>query len=102
MCVRSPRRFRAVILAIVGTDNRSPRPMLSAEQPREPRRNPLETVDSRTLPVYSAGAVEVPFVIAGMDELVSRETRWDAHSHPTHELLWNERGASSATVGSRT
>ncbi|WP_083057873.1 helix-turn-helix domain-containing protein [Rhodococcus qingshengii] len=64
--------------------------------------NPLETVDSRTLPVYSAGAVEVPFVIAGMDELVSRETRWDAHSHPTHELLWNERGASSATVGSRT
>ena len=62
----------------------------------------METVDCRTLPVYSAGAVEVPFVIAGMDELVSRETRWDAHSHPTHELLWNERGASSATVGSRT
>lgn len=41
-------------------------------------------------------------MIAGMDELVSRTTTWGAHSHPTHELLWNERGASSATVGSRT
>ncbi|MGC0366391.1 AraC-like DNA-binding protein [Rhodococcus sp. 27YEA15] len=60
------------------------------------------TVDSRALPIYPAGSVAVPFVIAGMDEVVSRETHWDAHSHPTHELLWNERGASSSTVGSRT
>ncbi|RXZ86745.1 AraC family transcriptional regulator [Agromyces atrinae] len=31
-----------------------------------------------------------------------RNTHWDDHSHPTHELLWNERGASTATIGSRT
>jgi AraC-like DNA-binding protein len=59
-------------------------------------------VESRALPVYAAGAIDVPFVIAGMDELIDRDTRFEAHSHPTHELLWNERGASSATVGTRT
>jgi AraC-like DNA-binding protein len=37
-----------------------------------------------------------------MDELVSRDTVWEAHAHPTHELLWNLRGASSATTGTRT
>ncbi len=58
--------------------------------------------ESRSLPVYAAGAVEVPFVIAGMDEMVDRGTWWEPHSHPTHELLWNEHGASSVTVGSRT
>ncbi|KLL95750.1 hypothetical protein NJ76_23000 [Rhodococcus sp. IITR03] len=62
----------------------------------------VEAVESRTLPVYEAGEIDVPFVIAGMDELVSRETRFEAHSHPTHELLWNDRGASTATIGSRT
>jgi len=59
-------------------------------------------VESRSLPVFEAGAVEVPYVIAGMDELVSRDTVWEAHAHPTHELLWNVRGASTATVGTRT
>lgn len=59
-------------------------------------------METRALPVYAAGAIDVPFVISGMDELVSRDTRFAAHSHPTHELLWNERGASSATVGTRT
>lgn len=44
----------------------------------------------------------MPFVITGMDELVDRDTEWEPHSHPTHELLWNRRGASSATIGSRT
>ncbi|OAH63606.1 hypothetical protein AYJ66_11140 [Dietzia cinnamea] len=24
---------------------------------------------------------------------------WEPHSHPTHELLWNRAGASTATVG---
>ncbi|WP_443209626.1 AraC family transcriptional regulator [Rhodococcus rhodochrous] len=62
----------------------------------------VEAAESRTLPVYEAGEIDVPFVIAGMDELVSRETRFEAHSHPTHELLWNDRGASTATIGSRT
>lgn len=59
-------------------------------------------VESRTLPTYAAGSVDVPWVIRCMDELVSRDTVWEAHAHPTHELLWNLRGASSATTGSRT
>lgn len=52
--------------------------------------------------MYPAGSVEVPFVIAGMDELVEEHIRWAPHSHPTHELLWNERGTSTVTVGRRT
>jgi AraC-like DNA-binding protein len=59
-------------------------------------------VDRRELPVFEAGAVPVPYVIDPMDELLQRETHWPPHAHPTHELLWNLRGASSATVGSRT
>jgi len=58
--------------------------------------------DVRALPVYAAGAIEVPFVIEGFDERVDRETRWAEHSHPTHELLWNERGISRVSVGQRT
>lgn len=57
--------------------------------------------ESRHLPSYEAGAVEVPFTIAGSAELVARDTHWAEHSHPTHELLWAQRGASTATVGSR-
>ncbi|MBY0687352.1 AraC family transcriptional regulator [Microbacterium marinilacus] len=37
-----------------------------------------------------------------MDELVERDTTWEPHAHATHELLWNPRGASNATIGSRT
>ncbi|MBR8745155.1 AraC family transcriptional regulator [Nocardiopsis sp. MG754419] len=37
----------------------------------------------------------------GSDEVIAHDTFWEEHSHPTHELLWNERGASSATVGAR-
>lgn len=59
-------------------------------------------VDTRTLPVYEAGAALMPFVITGMDELVDRDTAWAPHSHPTHELLWNRAGASTATIDSRT
>lgn len=44
----------------------------------------------------------MPYVITGMDELVDRDTAWEPHSHPTHELLWNRQGASSATIGPRT
>ena len=44
----------------------------------------------------------MPHAITGMDEHVLRDTEWPAHSHPTHELLWNRRGASSATIGTRT
>lgn len=59
------------------------------------------TMERRTLPRYPAGAVDVPFVMSAMSEAVRRHTRWAPHSHPTHELLWNERGASSATVEDR-
>lgn len=62
----------------------------------------VDAVDSRALPVYAAGAVAVPYVIDGMDELVERETVWSPHAHPTHELLWNLRGASSVTAADRT
>lgn len=59
-------------------------------------------VDRRSLPLYEAGSVEVPYVIDGMDEAITRNTFWEEHSHPTHELIWNTRGASSLTVGPRT
>lgn len=63
---------------------------------------PRPGVDMRALPTYAAGETALPFVITGMDELVERDTEWQPHSHPTHELLWNRRGASTATIGSRT
>lgn len=55
----------------------------------------------RRLPLYEAGAVEVPFVIRDNTEVIARDTHWEEHSHPTHELLWNARGTSTATVGDR-
>ncbi|ROO91330.1 AraC family transcriptional regulator [Actinocorallia herbida] len=57
--------------------------------------------ETRTLPALAAGPVEVPFVILGWRELIARDTTWNEHSHPFHELLWNERGASTAVVGER-
>jgi len=59
-------------------------------------------VDSRALPRYAAGSIAVPFVIQNNNEIIARDTLWQEHSHPTHELLWNDRGASSASVGART
>lgn len=61
----------------------------------------MSTSKLRALPVFAAGEIEIPFVIAGMDEFVSEDTTWKPHSHPTHELLWNERGISTAVIGSR-
>jgi AraC-like DNA-binding protein len=55
----------------------------------------------RRLPLYEAGAIPVPFVIRGNTERIAQDTHWDEHSHPTHELLWNDHGASTATVGER-
>ncbi|QUX25951.1 AraC family transcriptional regulator [Nocardiopsis sp. MT53] len=57
--------------------------------------------DNRRLPVYEAGEIDVPFVVWGSEEVIARDTFWEEHAHPTHELLWNEHGASSATVGTR-
>ncbi|WP_184569722.1 helix-turn-helix transcriptional regulator [Streptomyces zagrosensis] len=59
------------------------------------------TREVRTLPVVAAGAVAVPFAIQAYDEIVAHDTTWGEHSHPFHELLWNERGASMAVVGAR-
>ncbi|BFP57253.1 helix-turn-helix domain-containing protein [Streptomyces griseus] len=59
------------------------------------------TQETRTLPALAPGSVETPFVIKDYGEIVSHDTLWDAHSHPFHELLWNERGASTAVVGAR-
>lgn len=59
------------------------------------------TRETRTLPALAAGPVEVPFVILGWSETIAHDTTWNEHSHPFHELLWNERGASTAVVGGR-
>ncbi|MER8071329.1 AraC family transcriptional regulator [Streptomyces sp. NPDC094034] len=56
---------------------------------------------TRSLPALAPGSVEAAFVIQGYDEVVAHDTVWDEHSHPFHELLWNERGASTAVVGAR-
>ncbi len=73
----------------------------TAKARRRPDAPVAEAVDKRMLPVYEAGAIDVPFVIAGNYEVMARNTLWEEHSHPTHELLWTERGASTATIGSR-
>ncbi|MFS8202782.1 AraC family transcriptional regulator [Streptomyces sp. CWNU-52B] len=56
---------------------------------------------TRELPTLAAGEVDVPFVIKGYEEVVTADTAWNEHSHPWHELLWNEHGASTAVVGSQ-
>ncbi|MBE1531912.1 helix-turn-helix domain-containing protein [Actinomadura algeriensis] len=57
--------------------------------------------ETRVLPALAAGEAEVPFTILHWSEAFARDTTWNEHSHPFHELLWNERGASTAVVGSR-
>ncbi|XRQ12272.1 AraC family transcriptional regulator [Actinomadura welshii] len=57
--------------------------------------------DTRTLPSFAAGPVEMPFAITSWGEAFTRETVWNEHSHPFHELLWNERGACTVVVGAR-
>src|SRR5690606_38377665 len=59
------------------------------------------TGETRTLPVLAPGQVETAFTILDWSESFPRDTTWNEHSHPFHELLWNERGASTAVVGSR-
>lgn len=51
--------------------------------------------------MYEAGAVPLPVLAFGRDELLQYDTYWGVHSHPTHELLWNEVGSGVAQVGSR-
>ena len=55
----------------------------------------------RVLPRHAAGDVEVPYTILTGREVIATDTFWAEHSHPTHELLWNQRGASTAQIGRR-
>ncbi|MGO3361292.1 MAG: helix-turn-helix domain-containing protein [Corynebacterium sp.] len=59
------------------------------------------TVDNRRLPLYEAGELTFPVLAFGRDEVLERDTAWGEHSHPTHELLWNEVGSGMARVGQR-
>lgn len=68
------------------------RPMSGSREDRE----------VRTLPRLTAGAVDIPREILHAGEELGRDTSWEQHSHPTHELLWNARGASTATISTRT
>ncbi|MBE3000661.1 helix-turn-helix domain-containing protein [Nocardiopsis sp. HNM0947] len=61
----------------------------------------MPRTDNRRLPRYTAGEVDVPYAVSGHGEVLELDTVWAEHSHPTHELLWNERGVSSARVGAR-
>lgn len=61
----------------------------------------MPRTDNRRLPQYTAGEVDVPYVVSGHGEVLERDTVWAEHSHPTHELLWNKFGVSSARVESR-
>jgi AraC-like DNA-binding protein len=62
----------------------------------------VNTEDTRRLPMYGAGELTFPVLAFGNDEFFERDTHWEAHSHPTHELLWNETGAGTAFIGRRT
>ena len=62
----------------------------------------LESAERIALPRYGVDDLDVPFVMAGMDARLERDTWWQEHSHPTHELLWNTEGASTVTCGART
>lgn len=61
-----------------------------------------EGVDRRVLPVFEAGALDVPFIVHGRYEKLEAWTVWEEHSHPTHELLWVDEGAGAVVIGSRT
>lgn len=58
--------------------------------------------ESRSLPRYQPGSLGRLSHIGTFDEVVTVDTVWEAHSHPAHELVWNQSGASTATIGPRT
>lgn len=75
-----------------------------ATRGREGRADARGNTEVRSLPVHapgSPGSPDLPNGIRGYDELVERDIVWGAHSHAFHELLWNERGASTAVVDAR-
>ncbi|UED86205.1 helix-turn-helix domain-containing protein [Streptomyces profundus] len=48
-----------------------------------------------------AGEPRIPFGIVGEAETLTRPTRWTAHSHPVHELIWSVRGVLNVSIGAR-
>lgn len=56
---------------------------------------------TRSLPMTEPDSEGGSTGMACYAEVLTDDTTWEKHSHPFHELLWNERGASSAVVGSR-
>ncbi|MFC7401023.1 AraC family transcriptional regulator [Citricoccus sp. GCM10030269] len=56
----------------------------------------------RRMPLQAAGSVSVDFTSVGIGEALETATRWSEHSHPVHELLWNDVGSSTLRVGPRT
>ncbi|WP_297005761.1 AraC family transcriptional regulator [uncultured Corynebacterium sp.] len=63
--------------------------------------NSIDTVETRHLPMYAAGALSFPVRAFGNEEDHVRDTWWGEHSHPTHELIWNECGVGHAVTGQR-
>lgn len=55
----------------------------------------------RHLPTLTPGEVEIPHAIKTTSELMEHRTWWAEHSHATDELLWNERGVSTAVIDSQ-
>lgn len=51
--------------------------------------------------MYPAGALTFPVRAFGNEEDLVRETWWGEHSHPTHELIWNEFGVGHAVTAHR-
>lgn len=63
--------------------------------------NAVNSVDTRHLPMYPAGSLRFPVRAFGNEEDHVRDTWWGEHSHPTHELIWNECGVGQAVTGHR-
>ena len=57
------------------------------------------TLDERA---DDAGVIEFPYVVGGTFPSPSTDVTWSEHAHATHQLIWNEYGASTATVAPRT
>jgi len=58
-------------------------------------------VDTRVLPHYAAGDLDVDFTIHGEGETLPTDTVWPDHSHPVHELLWTDVGVTRVTTGAQ-
>jgi AraC-type DNA-binding domain-containing proteins len=55
----------------------------------------------RTVPAGDDGG-GIAFAVRAFNEYAPEKVFWEPHSHATHELLWNEGGASTVIVGDVT